>query len=136
MYEEKIDFMNKLFCTFSTPEHLPDTLDQIQKHYTVLYKKIFVLKSPDCAEYLCTYNIDTANANGILENTILLHRKKHFNTLYTINALNLLIKQLNNGYLDTQFPIPWSDYQNTVLLTQDSGLRKLTTEIHTVISVI
>jgi hypothetical protein len=39
--------------------------------------------------------------NTILPQTILLHRKKESNTLYTINALNDLIKELNEGKADT-----------------------------------
>jgi hypothetical protein len=38
-------------------------------------------------------------ADSILENTILLHRKKESNTLYTINALNDLICSLNEGQI-------------------------------------
>ena len=35
--------MNKLFCTFTPKEGLEDTLREINKEYTILYKKIFVL---------------------------------------------------------------------------------------------
>ena len=34
------------------------------------------------------------------EATISLHRKKATNTLYTINALNMLVAELNGGKLD------------------------------------
>ncbi|MGA1048810.1 MAG: hypothetical protein ACO3UU_12445, partial [Minisyncoccia bacterium] len=49
--------MNKLFCTFSPKEGLEDTLRDINREYTILYKKIFVLASPESEEFLCTYNI-------------------------------------------------------------------------------
>lgn len=127
---------NKLFCTFSSKESLEDTLREINKEYTILYKKIFVLASQDSEEFLCTYNIEIEGSQTkILPNTILLHRKKDSNTLYTINALNTLIKKLNNGVLDTSFPINWQDYKNSVLLTQGDDLKRLNTTIHKIIAV-
>ena len=90
--------MNKLFCTFSSKSDLEATLENIQSKYKILYNKIFVLYVEFTEEYVCTYNIDHNNmSGGLLENTILLHRKKESNTLYTINALNDLIKSLNGG---------------------------------------
>jgi hypothetical protein len=38
-------------------------------------------------------------------NTILVHRKKETNTLYTINALNELIKKLNGGVVDIAYKV-------------------------------
>ena len=126
---------NKLFCTFSPKDKLEDTLDTIKGEYTIMYSKIFVLESEDSDEYLCTYNIEIQSDNTkVLPNTILLHRKKETNTLYTINSLNLLIKSLNEGVLDTSFRIDWQNYKNTVLLTQGSDLRKLSTKIYKIVN--
>ena len=128
--------MNKLFCTFSPKESLEDTLRDINREYTILYKKIFVLASPDSEEYMCTYNIEIEGGQTrILPNTILLHRKKESNTLYTINALNTLIKTLNNGVLDSTFPINWVDYKNSILLTQGEDLKRLNTTIHKIVAI-
>jgi hypothetical protein len=128
--------MNKLFCTFSPKESLEDTLRDINREYTILYKKIFVLASLDSEEYMCTYNIEIEGGQTkILPNTILLHRKKESNTLYTINALNTLIKTLNNGVLDSTFPINWPDYKNSILLTQGEDLKRLNTTIHKIVAI-
>jgi hypothetical protein len=127
---------NKLFCTFSSKDTLEETLDTITSEYVIMYGKIFVLESEDSDEFLCTYNIEVEQSSTrILPNTILLHRKKESNTLYTINSLNLLIKSLNEGVLDTTFRINWQDYRNTILLTQGTDLRKLSTKIHRIISI-
>jgi hypothetical protein len=100
-----------------------------------MYNKIFVLESPDSDEYLCTYNIEIQDGGTrVIPNTILLHRKKETNTLYTINSLNLLIKQLNEGVLDTSFRIDWQNFRNTVLLTQGDDLKKLSTKIFKIIA--
>jgi hypothetical protein len=68
-----------------------------------------------------------------MKDTILLHRKKESNTLYTINALNTLIKSLNNGFLDKSFMVDWNQYKNCILLTDGPNLRKLDTAIHKII---
>jgi hypothetical protein len=128
--------MNKLFCTFAKKELLDERLQEINKEYKILYNKIFVLASPESDEYMCTYNIEIEGPNTkILPNTILLHRKKESNTLYTINALNTLIKSLNNGVLDNKFMVNWADYRNAILLTQGEDLRKLNTSIHKIVAV-
>ena len=136
IFLDSTDYMNKLFCTFTPKDKVESTLEEIKSHYTVLYSKIFVLESIDCEDLLCTYNIDTNNSSTrVLNNTILLHRKKESNTLYTINALNTLIKKLNGGVLDTTYKITWENYKNSVLLTQGDDLRTLGTKINRIVSV-
>ena len=66
--------------------------------------------------------------------TIALHRKKQSNTLYTINALNEVIRKKNNGVLDKKFPIEWSEFQNSLLLVNDKGLNIIPTRIHKIIN--
>ena len=125
----------KLFCKFVLQSELDETLNNITKRYTILYNKIFVLKSPQSDELICTYNIDTHNTVSTpMPHTILLHRKKESNTLYTINALNTLIKSLNGGVLDNKFIIDWINYRNSILLTSGPDIRKLETSIHTIIN--
>jgi len=127
------DLNNKLFCTFTTLEGLDNLIDSITSKYKVMYNKIFVLHVKSNDEYVCTYNIDQGNVSDIPSNTILVHRKKESNTLYTINALNELIKRLNGGVVDTRFPIEWQHYRNTILLTQHDELKQLKTKIFKII---
>lgn len=127
------DLNNKLFCTFTSLEDLDNLIDSITSKYKVMYNKIFVLHVKSNDEYVCTYNIDQGNVSDIPANTILVHRKKESNTLYTINALNELIKRLNGGVVDTKFPIEWQHYRNTILLTQHDELKQLKTKIYKII---
>jgi|TARA_R110000796_G_scaffold15796_3_gene50024 hypothetical protein len=127
------DLNNKLFCTFTTLEELDGLIKSITSSYDIMYNKLFVLHVKSNDEYVCTYNIDQGNVSDLPKNTILVHRKKDSNTLYTINALNELIKKLNNGIVDTKFPIDWKHYRNTILLTQHDELRQLKTKIHKII---
>jgi hypothetical protein len=124
---------NKLFCTFTTLDDLEYLVDSLQSKYTIMYNKIFVLEVKNNDEFVLTYNIDHGNISSIPENTILVHRKKESNTLYTINALNELIKSLNGGVVDTRFQIDWQHYKNTILLTQQNELKQLRTKIHEII---
>ena len=122
-----------LLCTFTTQREKRKTLDLIIDKYDILYNKIFLLKNVDNSnELMCTYNISVENYTE-LEKTILLHRKKQTNTLYTINALNALIQVLNNGVLDTTYQLDWENYRNTMLLTNEEGLKRIQTEVEDII---
>jgi hypothetical protein len=132
---EYLDMNHKLFCTFTTPDSLQETINLIDNYYTVIFNKIFVLKTREQNEMVVTYNIDPTNITVFPENTILVHRKKESNTLYTINALNMLVMELNNGYMDKRFTINWPDYRNTILLTKGNELKKLQTSLFKVIEV-
>jgi hypothetical protein len=90
----------------------------------------------DHHQLICTYNVEyDENFIEGVPDTISLHRKKQTNTLYTINALNETIRELNNGKLDKSFPIPWESYQNSLLLTNEEGLNKIRTRIYTIVDV-
>lgn len=126
---------NKLFCTFSSEQQLDEVLSTIQSKYTIIYNKIFVLYSKSQDEYIVTYNVEFGNVANFLENTILVHRKKESNTLYTINSLNRLIESLNEGVLDVTYKVNWMDYQNCILLTKGDELRRINTKLFRIIEV-
>ena len=128
-----LDLNNKLFCTFTTLDELDNLVADLTSRYTIMYNKMFVLQIKNNDEYVITYNVEQGNVSSIPENTILVHRKKDSNTLYTINALNELIKSLNGGVVDPRFRIDWQHYRNTILLTQQNELKELKTKIHTII---
>jgi len=86
---------------------------------------------------MLTYNVDMGNSSSefLVNNTILVHRKKQTNTLYTINALNELIKSLNNGYLDKSYAVNWNDYRNCILLIQTDGYKRIDTKVREIINI-
>ena len=123
----------QLLCTFTTKENLDDVIKEITNAYTIVFGKIYVLQNEDnIKELICTYNVDISGSVDYnkVSGTISLHRKKHSNTLYTINALNECIKNLNNGVLDEKFPIPWENFKNMLLITNSDGLNKINTRIY------
>ena len=113
------NYANKqLLCTFTTKERLKSTLNFIFSKYDV--DRIYLLETETSEEILCTYNINLANFENKekvkIKNTMSIHRKKDTNTLYTINAINLLVKTLNNGIDNKEYVIDWENYKNQLLL--------------------
>ena len=126
---------NKLYCTFLQDESVDEVVDRILEEHDVLFNKIFVLVALDDDKTMLTYNIDGPVYNLQLPNTILVHRKKQTNTLYTINALNEVIKYLNDGILDTTYQVDWSRFRNSLLLTRPGGFKKVRTRLKTIIEI-
>ena len=127
---------NRLYCTFTTPDSYEEITNVIQTSYVILFNKLFVLESLDGEKIMLTYNVDMGNSmvNTMMDNTILVHRKKQTNTLYTINALNEVIKSLNGGILDKSFAVNWNDYRNCILLIQTEGFNRIDTKIKEIIN--
>ena len=127
---------NRLYCTFTTSNEVTETIDKIKSSYVILFNKIFILESVDDEKLMLTYNVDLGNSINefLVNNTILVHRKKQTNTLYTINALNELIKSLNNGVIDKSFAVNWNDYKNCILLIQTEGFNRIDTKIKEIIN--
>ena len=127
------DVNNKLFCTFTTLEELDNLVNSITKAYSIMYNKMFVLYVKSTDEYVITYNVEQGNVEAIPVNTILVHRKKETNTLYTINALNDLIKKLNGGVVDPTYRVNWQHYKNCILLTNHNELKQLNTKVFKIV---
>jgi len=127
---------NRLYCTFVSTNEKDAFVDDIFNRYPILFNKVFVLSTNEEDKLLVTFNIDHNNYNVnqvYIPNTILVHRKKQTNTLYTINALNEVIRFLNNGHLDTSFRIPWGRYKNSLLLTKEGGFKIIKTRLHDIV---
>ena len=126
---------NKLYCTFIQGDDVDLVVDRILEEHDILFNKIFVLVALDDDKTMLTYNIDGPGYNLQLPNTILVHRKKQTNTLYTINALNEVIRYLNDGVLDTTYQVDWTRFRNSLLLTRPGGFKKVRTRLKTIIEV-
>jgi len=128
----------QLLATFTTKTDLDTIIEKIKGAYTIAFSKIYVLQNENSVnELICTYNVDLeagADYNDV-KGTISLHRKKHSNTLYTINALNEVIRHLNNGILDTKFQVPWENFTNMIMVTNTDGLNKIPTRIYKIIKI-
>ena len=128
------EFMNnRLFATFTQQDNIDNLIIELSNAYDIMYNKMFVLFVKSTNEYVITYNVEQNNINVIPVNTILVHRKKESNTLYTINALNDLIRKLNGGAVDPNYRINWQHYKNCVLLTQHGEVKQLNTKIFKIV---
>lgn len=114
----------QLVCTFTRKHHVEETIDNIKQNFSILNNKIFHFKSFDTREdVILSYNVIMDTYKKFLSNSIMVHQKRETNTIYTINALNELIMNLNNGILDKKYPIEWERYRNCALLKNKEGFK-------------
>ena len=114
-----------LFCTFIHHRNSELISRMLNDSYDVYNQSFFVFQDinnrKDC---FLTYNI-IGQLNSRIDGTILIHRKKETNTLYTMNALNAVIRRSNNGILDTSFFISWEAYKNSLILFDNQEVKKI-----------
>jgi len=125
---------SQLLCTFSNKKEITEMVLIIKESAPLSMRKVYVLQKADNPnELMLTYNVKKSDTSGFLPNTILLHRKKETNTLYTINAVNHIIREANNGVLDTSYRLQWQNYRNSILLTNKEGLNIIPTRLKEII---
>jgi hypothetical protein len=124
----------QLLCTFTNEESFESIIEKVFK-YELFSRKIFILKLQPSNELVVSYNIVANNSHQFLPETIMVHRKKESNTMYTINALNSLISSLNGGIVDKEYQVDWNQYQNTLILTNGNGYKIMKTSLFKIVDV-
>ena len=120
----------QLLCTFAHRKDLDLIIDYISKSYTISEKRMFVFSNAEKdSELYVTYNVEPDDYKKT-PNTIMIHRKKETNTLYTVNALNAIIRKFNNGVLDKKFVINWPIYENSLMLTDGDDIRHIHLDLY------
>lgn len=107
----------KLLCTFSNTDTLDSTLDLIEEKFTYLEKIFIFANSSNSNEKYLTFNIDITQ-DQVHHNFISIHRKKETNTMYSVNAVNVLVKQITGGEINPRVQLDWESYRNSLLLTK------------------
>lgn len=122
----------QLLCLFTYRNELDTSLEFILKNYTLINPNVFVLESKLKEDDLfITYNVEKGSAPINSQwKTILVHRKKQSNTIYTINALNEVIKAKTGGQLDTTYQLDWNEFKNCIITTSNYGYKKIPTKVH------
>jgi len=125
----------QLLCTFSTEKTYSSDLTHIRNFYTLLpASRCFIFcNEKDNKEIYITYNVKRGAQPSKFPNTISIHRKKQTNTLYSLNALNQIVKDENGGDLDNHFQIHWEYYQNSLIITGEVSIRIIPLKIIDVI---
>ena len=114
----------QLLCTFSNSVQYTDILKEIPQQYKLIDNKIFIFANENnLRELYLTFNVEKNDLNNRFKGTISIHRKKQTNTLYTLNAMNKLIADENNGVYDKNFQLSWELYKNSIILTNDIGVK-------------
>ena len=132
-----------LLATFCKSRDVKDIISLISDSFEIVGGKIFVLQDEsDRHKKILTYNIVKEDIvfSDVIKNTISLHRKKETNTLYTLNALNEVVMDQNDGQLDPRFSVDWEPHRNTLLVTykdDESGeqnLRRIETRLINIVN--
>jgi hypothetical protein len=121
----------QLLCTFSLVASFKNTIEDIRDFYSIDKSKFFVFTNVSAPkEVFITYNIICEGRDfPKFPNTISIHRKKQTNTLYTLNAMNQIIKDENGGVFDKKFPVNWEMYKNSLIITGNPIIRVIPIEI-------
>lgn len=114
----------QLLCTFSNSSQYTSVISEISRQYKLVDNKIFIFANENnLRELYLTFNVEKGEQNNRYKGTISVHRKKQTNTLYTLNAMNRLIEDENNGVYDKNFQLNWELYKNSIILTNDIGVK-------------
>ena len=128
----------QLLCTFIQADKLAESVQLIKDTYTLAFNNIYVLENvEDPSQLILTYNIVVGSLRGQYAppaSTISVHRKKQTNTIYTINALNALIAEKNDGKLDKSYKVDWDELRNSILVTAQGKLKTVKTKIQQIIN--
>lgn len=126
----------QLLCTFAVPTEYQLVIEQIKSFYILSNNKIFVfVNEKNSNELYLTYNIAIKDSMvKKLPNTISIHRKKQTNTLYTLNAMNKLITEENNGVFDKTYQLNWDYYKNSLIITNEVSVKIISLKIFDIIS--
>lgn len=114
----------QLLCTFANSVNYNQRVQEIKNQYDLVDGKIFVfVNEKNLKELYLTFNV-LKRLDGIrYKGTISIHRKKQTNTLYTLNAMNKLIADENNGVFDKNFQLNWNLYKDCIILTNEIGVK-------------
>lgn len=119
-----------LLASFIFPERMDWFLGYLENKFNITKDKVFCYKNlDDESKLIITFKFTIidgkkVNLKELFPSAVTIHKKG--NALYTINALNKLIEQVNGdsiGNLDYKsFKINWEDYQNKLILTNGNEL--------------
>lgn len=121
----------QLLCLFTTKEELEKSIAFILGSYTLTNPNVFVLENKSKPEEaFITFNVEKGSTAIPSDwKTILVHRKKQSNSIYTINALNEVVKSKTGGMQDNSYMIDWEEFRNCILTTSNTGYKKIPTKV-------
>jgi hypothetical protein len=126
----------QLLCTFSSISKFREVIEEIKKRYAVCNDRFFVFTNKTSqSEVFITYNILIEQKElPHFSNTIFIDRKKQTNTLYTLNAMNEIIKINNGGSINKEYSVNWEMYRNALIITNESDIRTIPIKLLEIVS--
>jgi len=121
----------QLLCLFTIKEELDKSVEFVLNQYILTNPNVFVLENKtNEGELYITFNVEKGSSAIPSDwKTILVHRKKQSNTIYTINALNEVVKSKTGGVLDNSYMIDWDEFKNCIITTSSIGYKKIPTKV-------
>lgn len=96
--------------------------------------QFIVLKTDDVQYQDFFFLIYETQLNNLTEDFKFTVVHKKGKCYYTINALNALVMELNDGQIDKDYEIDWQQYQNKILfLNRDRQFIKIPTKLYKII---
>ena len=134
-------FQSKLMCSFVLRKKSSTYLKYLSDEK--ISDKIFILENvKDSNVLLFTFNL--LDKNRLLKNlkevgclnSISLQRNKESNTLYSLDALNVILDdiRLKTEQDKKEIIIDWTKYNNSLLLVSDNTLNRIDTKLLKIIS--
>lgn len=120
---------DQLLCTFSSTKTYESEIKKLVEIYNIYCGRIYVLSNVENSEEIfLTFN-GTRIGEFYHPKTISIHRKKDYNVLYSINALNELVKLENLGGFSSNVNINWEKYRSSIITTKDGKLKITPTKL-------
>lgn len=125
---------SNLLCVFTTQREVDGMVESIIDTYELESNRIFVFSNIDNPiQYYCTFNV--VGEYQLAKSTISVHRKSESSTLYTINAMNEIIKNLNNGVLHVGYELDWDVFRNMLLIIRGGEVVRIPLRLERVVRV-
>jgi hypothetical protein len=119
----------QLLCTFAKYQTYENEITALSSYYQIVDNKVYILQSGDNKDDIfLTYNV-IKNGSVFYPHTMSVHRKKEYNIIYSINALNELIKSENNGVMSSSHQIAWDNYRNCFITARDGKIKITSTKL-------
>lgn len=83
--------------------------------------EIFIFEDKNNSDrVIMTYNVRKDDEYDFPKNTFQIHRNKMTNTLYTLNALNQLVKRdsADDGLSSENYKVNWEKYKDSLVIMQ------------------
>jgi len=125
---------SNLLCVFTTQRDVDGVVESIIETYELESNRIFVFSNEENPiQYYCTFNV--VGEYQLSKSTISVHRKSESSTLYTINALNEIIKNVNNGIFEEGYRIDWDLFKNMLLIIRGGEVVRIPLRLERVVRV-